>query len=86
MVQRKSKNNPDPTLGNVDKITRDHFTINATSEFQTYLQDFEETFEVKCIRIHHQKIIIREECVDDIWKFPLKVIMICRTKYNMHNN
>ena len=44
-------------LAMVDSITMDHLTIVATSEFQTYLQYFEETFEVKCVRIHHRKII-----------------------------
>ena len=59
-------------LALVDSLTMDHFTITSTTDFQQYLQDFEETFEVKCVRIHHQEIIIPEECVDDIWKFHFK--------------
>ena len=59
-------------LALTDSLTMDHFTITATSDFQTYLQDFEETFEVKCIRIHHQEIIVPDECADDTWKFHFR--------------
>ena len=59
-------------LAMVDKITMDHFTIVATSEFQNYIHEFEQTFEVRCIRIHHQEIIIPEECVEDVWKFHFR--------------
>ena len=59
-------------LAMVDKITMDHFTILATSEFQNHIHEFEQAFEVKCVRIHHQEIIIPEECADDIWKFHFR--------------
>ena len=59
-------------LALADSLTIDHFTITATSEFQNHLQDFEEAFEVKCVRINHNEIIIPEECVDDIWKFHFR--------------
>ena len=59
-------------LAMADKILMDHFTIVSTSDFQNYIHDFEQAFEVRCIRIHHQEIIIPEECVEDVWKFHFR--------------
>ena len=41
-----------------DSLTINHFTITAASEFQNHIQDFKESFEVKCVRIYHNEIII----------------------------
>ena len=65
----------------VDSLTMDHFTITTTMAFEKHLRDFEETFQVKCVRIHHQEIltpITGEEVahieynVKHVWKFHFK--------------
>lgn len=65
----------------IDTLTMDHFTITTTMAFEKHLRDFEETFQVKCIRIHHQEIltpITGEEVahieynVKHVWKFHFK--------------
>ncbi len=56
----------------VDSLTMDHFTITTTSEFNNLLPEFEETFQVKCVRIHHQEIIVPGESVKHVWKFQFK--------------
>ena len=62
----------------IDTLTIDHFTITTTMEFEKHLHDFEETFQVKCIRIHHQEIltpIIGEPGrynAKHVWKFHFR--------------
>ena len=56
----------------VDSLTMDHFTITTTMEFDDLLEDFEKTFEVKCIRINHQTIIVPGEHMKHIWKFHFR--------------
>ena len=53
----------------VDSLTIDHFTITTTSEFNDLLPEFEETFQVKCIRIYHQEVIVPGESIKHVWKF-----------------
>lgn len=62
----------------IDTLTMDHFTITTTMEFEKHLRDFEKTFQVKCIRIHHQEILtpitgeevaLIEYNVKHVWKF-----------------
>ena len=56
----------------VDSLTMDHFTITIDGKFKEYLKDFEETFQVKCTRIHHQEIIVPGEPVKHVWKFHFR--------------
>lgn len=56
----------------VDTLTIDHFTITTQMAFQKYLHDFEETFQVKCTRIHHQEIMIPGEHIKHVWKFHFR--------------
>ena len=58
----------------VDSLTMDHFTITSTLEFQKYLNQFENEFEVKCVRIHHQEIITLDEMenIKHVWKYHFK--------------
>ena len=65
----------------VDSLTMDHFTITSQMAFEKHLHDFEETFEVECIRIHHQEILtpmenevhtLGEYHVKHVWKFHFR--------------
>ena len=65
----------------IDTLTMDHFTITTTMAFEKHLRDFEETFQVKCIRINHQEVltpITGEEVsrieynVKHVWKFHFR--------------
>ena len=62
----------------IDTLTMDHFTLTTTMAFEKHLRDFEEAFQVKCIRIHHQEILTPmtgkevsriEYHVKHVWKF-----------------
>lgn len=65
----------------IDSLTMDHFTITSQMGFEKHLHDFEETFDVKCVRIHHQEILtpmenevhtLGEYHVKHVWKFHFK--------------
>lgn len=65
----------------IDTLTMDHFTITTTMEFEKHLRDFEETFQVKCIRINHQEVLtpitgeevtLSEYHVKHVWKFHFR--------------
>ena len=65
----------------IDTLTMDHFTITTTMAFEKHLRDFEETFQVKCIRIHHQEVLtpitgeevaLIEYNVKHVWKFHFR--------------
>lgn len=54
-------------------LTMDHITITTNEKFKDYLQDFEDTFEIKNLRIHHTEIIIPGDYErKDLWKFIFK--------------
>jgi len=56
----------------VDSLTMDHFTITTEEKFKNHLEDFEKTFMVQCIRIHHTEIIIPGDHEKHTWKFHFK--------------
>ncbi|WP_296789490.1 hypothetical protein [uncultured Methanobrevibacter sp.] len=65
----------------IDTLTMDHFTITTTMAFEKHLRDFEETFQVKCIRITHQEVLtpitgeevaLIEYNVKHVWKFHFR--------------
>lgn len=54
-------------------LTMDHITITTTEKFKDYLQDFEDKFELKNIRIHHTEIIVPDGYErKDVWKFHFR--------------
>ena len=53
----------------VDSSVMDHFTITTDEKFKNHLENFEKTFRVQFIRIHHTEIIIPNESVKHTWKF-----------------
>ena len=62
-----------PPIDIVESLTMDHFTITTEERFKNHLEDFEKTFMVQCIRIHHTEIIIPGESNDKhTWKFHFK--------------
>ena len=52
-----------------ESLTIDHFKITSDEKFKSHLEDFEKTFMVQCIRIHHTEIIIPDEEVKQTWMF-----------------
>lgn len=56
----------------VESLTMDHFTITTEEKFKNHLEDFEKTFMVQCIRIHHTEIIIPGDHEKHTWKFHFK--------------
>lgn len=56
----------------VDSLTMDHFTITTTMEFDDLLKEFEETFQVTCIRIVHQTVMVPGERFKHVWKFHFR--------------
>lgn len=56
----------------VESLTMDHITITTTVEFNDLLKDFEETFELKCVRINHQTVIVPDESIKHVWKFHFR--------------
>lgn len=56
----------------VDSLTIDHFTITSTAEFDDLISEFEKDFEVKCIRIVHQSVMVPDEHIKHVWKFHFR--------------
>jgi hypothetical protein len=56
----------------VKELIMDHFTITTDEKFKKYLTGFEETFTVKCTRIHHQEILVPGERTKHVWKFHFR--------------
>ena len=54
-------------------LTMDHITITANEKFKDYLHDFEDTFTLKNIRIHHTEIIVPDDYEKkNVWKFHFR--------------
>ena len=56
-----------------ESLTMDHITITTDGKFKQYINEFEDEFGLKNVRIHHTEIIIPDDggC-KEVWKFHFK--------------
>jgi len=56
-----------------ESLTMDHITITTDGKFKQYINEFEDEFSLKNVRIHHTEIIIPDdEGCKEVWKFHFK--------------